>query len=121
MNEYNKNLERLELLKTFNGGDNENVPLHDKAIDDMRYIVKKCNEFNIPQPEIFPWCGGNGIQAEWSYDWYLEIDSCSRGVSIFFVKERYYDDAISISVGLEEAFKLAKTFINHVVNLDGSR
>lgn len=121
MSEYKKNLERLELLKTFKGGDNENVPLHPTAIDDMKYIVEKCNESNLPQPEIFPWAGGNGIQAEWEYDWYLEIDSCNIGNSVFFVKGKHYDNAISIRVKLEEAFNLVKTFLNHVVDLDGSR
>lgn len=121
MSDYEKNLERLELLKTFKGGDNENVPLHPTALDEMKYIIDKCKYFNLPQPEIFPWAGGNGIQAEWEYDWYLEIDSSRSGVSILFVKERYYDDAISMELSLEEAFKLAKTFLNHVVDLDGSR
>lgn len=121
MNEYEKNLKRLESLKTFKGGDYENIPLHPTALDEMRYIIEKCKENNLPQPEIFPWAGGNGIQAEWSYDWYLEIDSSRGGVSIFFAKERYYDDAISIKISLEEAFKLVKTFLNHVVDLDGNR
>lgn len=121
MDDYNKNLERLELLKTFKGGDNEDVPLHSFALDDMKYIIEKCKEHNLPQPEIFPWAGGNGIQAEWEYDWYLEIDSSSHGVSILFVKEKYYNDAISITVSLEAAFKLAKAFLNHIVDLNGSR
>lgn len=121
MDEYNKNLELLEWLKTFKGGDNEDVPLHFTAIDDMKYIVEKCKEHKLPQPEIFPWAGGNGVQAEWEYDWYLEIDSSSHGVSILFVKEKYYDDAISITVNLETAFKLAKAFLNHIVDLNGNR
>lgn len=121
MNEYEKNLERLELLKTFKGGNNEDVPLHPTALDDMKYIIEKCKEHNLPQPEIFPWAGGIGIQAEWSYDWYLEIDSSCSGVSVLFVKERYYDDGIALSISLEDAFRLAKTFLNHVVDLNGSR
>lgn len=121
MNEYEKNLERLELLRTFKGGNNDDIPLHDCAIKDMRYIVEQCKNFNLPQPEIFPWAGGNGIQAEWEYDWYLEIDSSRSGVSVLFVKEKHYNDAISIRVSLKEAFELAKTFLNHVVNLNGTR
>ena len=66
MDEYNKNLKLLEKLKNFKGGEKEDVPLHFTAIDDMKYIVEKCKEHNLPQPEIFPWAGGNGIQAEWS-------------------------------------------------------
>lgn len=48
MNDYNKNLKRLELLKDFKGGDNEDVPLHPNALNDMKYIIDKCKEFNLP-------------------------------------------------------------------------
>ena len=122
MNAYEENLERLELLKTFKGGDNENVPLHNFALNDMRYVIDKCKEYNLPQPKIFPWIGGNGVQAEWEYDWYLEIDSSSNGIEILIVKGKHYEDAISMEyVKLENALKLVKTFLNHVVDLNGSR
>ena len=122
MSEYKKNLKRLNILKTFKGGDNEDVPLHKNAISDMEYLVELCKYHSLPQPEIFPWSGGNGIQAEWSYDWYLEIDSAHNGISILFVKEKYYDSAISMYVkDIEEAFKLVTVFLNHVVDLNGSR
>ena len=122
MDDYNKNLERIEYLKTFMGGDNEDVPLHDRALDDMRFIIEKCKEFNIPQPEIFPWSGGNGIQAEWEYDWYLEIDSCDKGISILFVKCKDYDNAISCRLyNIKDAFMMAKTFITNIADTNSNR
>lgn len=122
MDEYNKNLELIEWLKTFKGGDNEDVPLHTESLNDMKTLVQLCKDHNIPQPEIFPWAGGNGVQAEWSYDWYLEVDSCDKGVSILCVNERYYDDAINIKVNnILDAFKVVKAFIKHVVDLEGER
>ena len=117
-----ENLKRIEELKTFMGGDNEDVPVFPKAIEDMKYIIKQCDRYSLPQPEIFPWTGGNGVQAEWEYDWYLEIDSCDEGVSILFVKGREYDDAISCNLyDIEDAFKMIKTFINYVVDVNGNR
>ena len=68
-----ENLKRIEELKTFMGGDNESVPVFPKAIEHMKYIVEQCEKHSLPQPEIFPWAGGNGVQAEWEYDWYLPL------------------------------------------------
>ena len=117
-----KNHSRIGMLKAYMGGDNENVPLHNKALEDMVFIVEQCKKLNLPQPEIFPWAGGNGVQAEWKYDWYLEIDSSSNGVSILFVKSKNYENAINTNVkDIENAFLLVKEFLNNVVDLDGSR
>jgi len=122
MDDYNKNLEYIESLKTFMGGNNEDVPLHGVTLDDMKHIVERCREFNLPQPEIFPWVGGNGVQAEWEYDWYLEIDSCDKGISVLFVKGKDYDNAISCRLyDIEDAFMMVKTFINNVVDIKGTR
>lgn len=122
MDDYTKNLKCIEYLKTFMGGDNEDIPLFDGVLDDMRFIVEHCKKFNIPQPEIFPWAGGDGVQAEWEYDWYLEIDSHNKGISILFVKGKDYDNAISCKLyDIEDAFMMVKTFINNVVDIDGIR
>ena len=121
MNAYNKNIERINLLQTFMGGDNEDVPLHDEALNDMTFVVEQCKEFNIPQPEIFPWAGGNGVQAEWEYAWYLEIDSCSEGISVLFVKGKDYGNAISCRLyDIKDAFMMAKAFINTIVDINGN-
>ena len=122
INKYNKNLECIEALKVFKGGDNEDVPINYKSIEDMKFIVQACKENGIPQPEIFPWAGGDGVQAEWEYDWYLEIDSCHKSVSILFVKGKDYDNAISTRVAdIKTAFLFVKEFLNHVVDIKGMR
>ena len=122
INKYNKNLERIEALKTFMGGDNADVPINCKSIEDMRFIVQACKECGIPQPDVFPWAGGDGVQAEWEYDWYLEIDSWHKSISILFVKGKDYDNAISTNVSnIKTAFLLVREFLNYVVDMKGTR
>ena len=122
MNEYVHNHSQIEMLKTYMGGDNEDVPLYNKALEDMIFIVEQCKELNLPQPEIFPWAGGNGVQAEWEYDWYLEIDSCNNGVSILFVNGEDYKNSNSTDIkDVKNAFILVKEFLSNVVDLDGNR
>lgn len=122
LDQYTKNLATINILKTFMGGDDENIPLHDNALSDMRFLVDACKDFNLPQPEIFPWAGGNGIQAEWEYDWYLEIDSSKKGISVLCIKGKDYDNAISIGMtNIETAFLLVKGFINNIVDVEGKR
>lgn len=117
-----ENLKRIEELKSFLGGDDEDIAVFPNAIEHMRYIVEQCEKHSLPQPEIFPWAGGNGIQAEWEYDWYLEIDSDDKGVSILFVKGRDYDNAISCKLyDIEDAFQMVNVFINNVVDINGNR
>lgn len=119
MDDYNKNLERIESFRTFMGGDCEDVPICSKALEDMKFIVEKCNEFHVPQPEIFPWAGGEGIQAEWEYDWYLEIDSGKESIAILFVKGEDYRNAVSTHIDhIKDAFLLVKEFLNHVVDMN---
>lgn len=122
MKDYRENIERIEQLKTFMGGDNEDVPVFPQAIEHMKYIVEQCKINSLPQPGIYPWAGGNGVQAEWEYDWYLEIDSDEKGVSILFVKGKEYDNAIQCKpYDIKDAFCLVKEFINHIVDINGSR
>ena len=117
-----ENLKRIETLKTFMGGNNEDQPIFPKAIEDMKYIVEQCEAHSIPQPEIFPWSGGDGAQAEWEYDWYLEIASNSKGVDILLVKGIDYKNSISTHIDtIQDAFLLIKEFLNHVVDKNKSR
>lgn len=117
-----KNLKRIEELKTFMGGDNEDVTIFPKAIEHMKYIVEQCEKYSLPQPDIFPWAGGNGVQAEWEYDWYLEVDSCDKGVSVFILKGKDYDNSISFNLyDIEDAFHMIKMFIRNVVDMNKSR
>lgn len=121
-NKYNNNLKLIEELKVFNGGDNDDVPVHGQSLNDMKFIIEQCKKLNIPQPDIYPWIGGDGVQAEWEYDWYLEIDSCDKGVSILFVKGKDYDNTISTKVSsVKDSLLLVKEFLTHVVNLKGTR
>ena len=122
INKYNSNLERIKALRTFMGGDNENVPIHDRSLDEMRFLVEQCAELGIPQPEIFPWAGGDGVQAEWEYDWYIEINISSRGVEALLLKEHDYKNAIECKFdNALNAILLVKELITHVVDFEGTR
>ena len=117
-----ENLKRIEELKTFMGGYNKDVPVFPEAIEHMKYIVEQCETLSLPQPEIFPWIGGNGVQAEWEFDWYLEIDSCDEGISILFVKGKEYDKSIQCKFcDIADALCLAREFIKNVVDINGTR
>lgn len=114
-----ESLKRIEKLKSFMGEDDRNINVFTKSIEDMVYIIEQCNKHSIPQPEIFPLADGNGVQAEWQYDWYLEVDSCDGGVSILFMKGEDYDNAIDCNLySIEDAFKMIKTFITYVVDVN---
>lgn len=115
----------IEDIRTYMGGDNRDVPIYQPAVDHLQYLMDKCKENNLPLPEIFPWIGGNGVQAEWEYenDWYIEIDSSSKGISGFFLKDRKtegYDDGINCRFNdIEDAFLLVKIFLESVVKNNG--
>lgn len=122
MSAYEKNIERLDGLKTFKSKDNKNAQLPYFAIRDMRYVVEQCEILNLPQPEIVPYTDGRGIQAKWNYDWYLEIYNEYDVLHVFFIKGNDCDNAIQINdVTLGEAFELVKTFLNCIVDLNGCR
>lgn len=111
----------IEDIKTYRGGDNEDVPVLEVAVEHLQYLIDKCKECNLPLPEIFPWYGGNGAQAEWDFenDWYIEIDSSSKGVTGLFLKDREnkgYDDAILCTFkSIKDAFLLVKVFLESVL------
>lgn len=104
------------------GGDNEDVPVYQPAVDHLQYLIDKCKENNLLLPEIFPWYGGDGVQAEWEFenDWYIEIDSSSKGINGFFLKDRKndgYDNGICCGFkDIKDAFQLVKVFLESVVN-----
>lgn len=122
MSEYtekDKNLKLISNLKSFYGGDNEDVPIHQESLSHMETIVNLCDKHDLPQPEIFPWAGGDGIQAEWDYkdDWYIELDSNNKGISLLLCENHLYSEAIEITsmADIENAFRLIKVFITKVV------
>lgn len=104
----------IEDIRTYMGGDNSDVPVYQPAVDHLQYLLDKCQENNLPLPEIFPWYGGDGVQAEWEFenDWYIEINISSKGISGFFLK----DSCISCSFNdIKDAFLLVKVFLEKVV------
>lgn len=106
----------VEDIRNYMGGDNENIPVYQPSIDHLQYLIDKCQEDNLPLPEIFPWYGGDGVQAEWEYenDWYIEINSSSKGISGLFLgrKREGYDNCISCSFDdIKDAFLLVKVFL----------
>lgn len=104
----------IEDLKSYKGGDNRDVPICDLAINHMQYLIAQCAMSKLPVPSIFPWFGGEGAQAEWSYNgWYIEIDSSPRGISGFFLNE----DSISCMFNdIKDAFFMVKVFLSQVRN-----
>lgn len=112
----------IEDIRTYKGGDSEDVPVYQPAVDHLQYLIDRCKENNLPFPEIFPWYGGDGVQAEWEFenDWYIEIDSSSKGISGFFLKDRKnegYDDVICCGFkDIKDAFLLVKVFLESVVS-----
>ena len=117
------NLKRIDDLENnFMGGENEDTPINPTAYEHMRYIVNQCDQSGIPQPGIFPWSGGIGIQAEWEYDYYLEIDSKGDTIYILIVEGNDYKNSISTRVSdIESAFKIIKVYIRNIVNINGKR
>ena len=112
----------VEDIRTYMGGDNENIPVYQPAVEHLQYLIDNCKKYNLPVPEISPWYGGDGVQAEWEYkdDWYIEIDSSSKGIGGLFLKDRKrkgYDNCISCSfTDIKDAFLLVKVFLESVVN-----
>lgn len=103
-------LNSIEDIRTYMGGDNDDVPVSEIAIEHLIYLIDQCKEYNLPLPEIFPWYGGDGVQAEWEYeDWYIEIDSSSKGISGLFLKE---DDVSQYNFeNIKDAFQFVKVFL----------
>lgn len=115
-------MNRVEDIRTYMGGDNEDVPVYQHSIDHLQYLIDKCQENNLPLPEIFPWYGGDGVQAEWECKdgWYIEIDSSLKGISGLFLKDikrEGCDNCISCSFDdIKDAFLLVKVFLESVVS-----
>ena len=118
-----ENLKRLIEIAKFKGGDNCDVSISEHAIDDIRFIIEECAEHRLQQPEIFPFAGGVGIQAEWEkngkyleittgYEWgdielyYTDVDHGKQ-----FIKEEIncsFDNA-------DDAFKMVKMFLLYIM------
>jgi len=93
MKPYKENLTRLKEIKSYLYGDNNDVPVSKKASDYTFITIGFCHQRHLPQPEIFPWAGGDGIQCEWNIDdWYVEVDfSECKGFEMLVVKGEVTD------------------------------
>lgn len=113
----------IEDIRIFMGGDNNEIPIYPQAIDHLQCLIENCKKYNIEEPEIFPWTGGDGVQAEWGYknDWYIEIDSSSDGISGLFVWNNDYDNKIECDFDdIKDAFLLVRIFLQNVVKDNAS-
>lgn len=115
-------INNIEDIRNYMGGDNYDVPVYQPVVDHLQYLIDNCNKHGLPLPEIFPWYGGNGVQAEWEYknNWYIEINSSSYGINGFFINDRInkeYKDGINCKFEtIKDAFLLVKVFLESVVN-----
>ena len=72
-----ENINRILSFKKYRGGDRCKVPYDTTSLFEMIFMVKQIEDCHFPQPEIFPWAGGGGLQAEWTFpiyeDYYKEF------------------------------------------------
>lgn len=93
----------------------------DSELQKLQNLIDHCIKDNLPQPEIFPWSDGTGVQAEWDYenDWYIEIDITRTEIRGLFLKDRHnkgYNDSVSCTfASIDDAYRLVKIFSEHLV------
>lgn len=91
-------------------------------LERLENLIDNCKRNNLPQPEIFPWSDGTGVQAEWDFqdDWYIEIDITNTEISGLFLKDRHnkgYDGSVSCTfASIEDAFRLVKIFLENLAS-----
>lgn len=109
-----ENLKRLEQCKTFMGGDNDDIPINRDAISDIQDLVKMVYLNKLPQPEIFSWAGGIGLQAEWEYkNYYIEVDSNGKNLDLFICEDRDYDKSLNMKIkNIQCCFNVVKAIMN---------
>lgn len=111
MNTFKSTLKRLNNLETYLGSDNEDVPINKDAIINMRRLLVEINQNNIIIPEVFPHYGGGGLQFEWEYDWYLEIDCTGNTFDFFAIYKNNCSDFIeNNNLSLNETIDLLKKY-----------
>lgn len=119
-----ENVNSIEYIRNYLGGDNNDVPVYQPAVDHLEYMIDECKKCNLPLPNLFPWVGGDGVQAVWEYEnnWYIEIESSSKGISELIVLNRKvngHTDSIECSFGdIENAFRLVKIFLGVCIQIE---
>ena len=111
-----ENSKRLEQCKSFMGGDNFDVPIVPDAIGDIQVLVKMVYLENLPQPEVFPFAGGIGVQAEWDYkNLYIEVKVDDEGVELFVCMQEDSDKGINIKIkNIQCCFNIIKAILNGI-------
>lgn len=71
---YHNNVSLLVDLRSGFETDRGRVVPHSDDIDRAVEIIEKFYNINVPQPGVFPFADGSGIQLEWDvHDWYIEL------------------------------------------------
>lgn len=110
----------IEDIRYYMGGDKEDVPVNRESVEHLQYLIDNCEKYRLPKPEIFPWYGGDGVQAEWDLinGWYIEIDSSSKEIAGLLVKNRDYNSASSFEFkDIENAFMLVKILLEEICRI----
>ena len=70
MSDFNENMKRLAQMQANKYGDNDDTPIKIESIHDLETVCAYCQLHDVPQPQVFPWAGGVGCNAEWIEDDY---------------------------------------------------
>lgn len=86
------------------------VPINPESILEMRKLLYMvCTNF-LPQPEIFPWAGGGGVQVEWEFkDYHIEVDSSDEGIELFICRDDVWEDGVTLKMrDIQDCFNVVK-------------
>lgn len=111
-------MNNVEFIRSYMGGDEYDIPISETAVEHLQYLIDNCKRYKLPAPDVFPWYGGDGVQAEWEYkdDWYIEIGSSSERITGYFSKGKENKEEIQCSFeNIKDAFLLVKVFLESVV------
>ena len=84
---YAINRDRLNLMEKTYYGDNDDISINKWAIADLRYVCNYCKDNDIYQPEVFPWAGGIGGNAEWiTDDYHIALSTDGKDIRLCICK-----------------------------------
>ena len=77
----------------------------------MRKLLVEINYNKLVIPEVFPYYGGVGLQFEWEYDWYLEVDCVGNTFDFFAMYKNTCSDFVEKNnLSLDEVINLLKIY-----------
>lgn len=80
---YAINRDRLNLMEKNYYGDHDDTPINKRAIADLRFVCNYCKDNDIYQPEVFPWAGGVGCNAEWiTEDYHIALSTDGQKITL---------------------------------------